>query len=54
MPGSFVWSVVQTDEHGRRVKLLRRAEDAVDSYEAALAAGTRTLNAQLHPVAVPA
>ena len=47
-PGSFVWMLVQTDGSGAPVKVARRAEAGADSYEAALASGTRALNAQLH------
>lgn len=47
-PGSFVWMLVQTDGGGAPVRVARRAESGADSYEAALASGTRALNAQLH------
>lgn len=53
LPGSFVWMLMETDADGRPVRVARRAEDACASYEAALAAGTRVLSAQLHH-AVPA
>ena len=47
-PGAFVWVLMETDAEGRPVRVARRSEDASASYEAALAAGTRALNAQLH------
>lgn len=46
-PGAFLWTVIETDSDGKPVKVLRSAEDASESYEAALAAGTRALNARL-------
>lgn len=48
-PGAFLWTLVETDADGRPTQVARRAEDAFESYEAALAAGTRALNTQLHP-----
>lgn len=47
-PGDFLWVLMQTDADGRPVRVTRRAEEASFSYEAALAAGTRALHAQLH------
>lgn len=47
-PGAFLWTLMETDAGGQPVKVARRAEDTFESYEAALAAGTRALNAQLH------
>lgn len=47
VPGSFVWALMETDAHGKAVKTARRSEDSFDSYEAALAVGTRALQAQL-------
>lgn len=51
IPGSFVWSLMETDDAGKPVKVVRRAGDAADSYESALAAGTHALDAQLHMAA---
>jgi len=48
-PGAFLWALMETDAGGKPVKVSRRAEDTFESYEAALAAGTRALDAQLHP-----
>jgi len=48
VPGSFVWKLVQTDGSGAPIKVVRQSEDGADTYEAALASGTRALNAQLH------
>ncbi len=47
-PGTYVWALMETDARGKTVKVARRADDACDSYETALAVGTRRLNAQLH------
>lgn len=47
-PGVFLWVLMQTDARGAPVRVARRAEEGCDSYEAALAAGTRALDAQLH------
>ncbi len=47
VPGAYVWALMETDAHGKTVKVVRRADDACDSYETALAVGTRRLNAQL-------
>ena len=46
-PGTYVWSLMETDDRGKTVKVARRADDACDSYEAALAVGTRRLHAAL-------
>lgn len=48
-PGTFVWTLMETDAGGQPVKVVRRAEEPAGTYEAALAAGTRALDAQLHP-----
>lgn len=55
-PGSFYWVLVQTRPDGSAAKELKSSEAAADCYEAALAAGTRTLDAvirrraeQAHP-----
>lgn len=50
-PGVFLWVLMHTDASGAPVHVARRAEDSCDSYEAALAAGTRALNAELHKAA---
>ena len=47
-PGDFLWVLMETDARGRPLRITRRAEAACGSYEAALAAGTRALNAQMH------
>lgn len=47
-PGDFLWVLMETDAQGRPVRIARRAEATCASYEAALAAGTRALNAHLH------
>lgn len=43
-PGSFFWALMESDERGKVLKReLESAEAEADSYEAALAAGTRAL-----------
>ena len=46
-PGAFVWTLLQTDDSGSPQKVMKAAEDGYDSYEAALAAGTRAMDAEL-------
>ncbi|GAA4329816.1 hypothetical protein GCM10023165_02910 [Variovorax defluvii] len=46
-PGAFVWTLLQTDDGGAPKKVMKAAEDNYDSYEAALAAGTRAMDAEL-------
>ena len=46
-PGSFVWTLLQTDDSGAPQKVLKAAEYEADTYEAALAAGTRAMDAEL-------
>ena len=54
VPGSFVWTLMETDAHGKALKTARRSDDTFESYEAALAVGTRALHAQLHAQEQPA
>jgi len=42
-PGSFFWALMESDDHGVPKRELKSAEAESDSYEAALAAGTRAL-----------
>jgi len=46
-PGSFLWTLLQTDNSGAPQKVLKAAEYGSDTYEAALAAGTRAMDAEL-------
>jgi len=46
-PGNFVWTLLQTDDTGAPQKVLKAAEYEADTYEAALAAGTRAMDAEL-------
>jgi hypothetical protein len=46
-PGAFTWTLLQTDESGSPQKVMKAAEDGYDTYEAALAAGTRAMDAEL-------
>jgi|GEM_PF-1768201 len=48
MPGSFFWALVESDEGATSEKEVQAAEAAADSYEAALAAGTRALQRRVH------
>ena len=52
-PGEFYWVLVQTSADGATRKQVKAAEDAASSYEGALAAGTRALDALLHPRGAP-
>jgi len=52
-PGSFVWTLLETDTEGAPQKVLKTAEYGADTYEAALAAGTRVMDAQLRRSAAP-
>lgn len=53
IPGSFVWTLAETDTHGKPTRVARRAQEPDDSYEAALAAGTHALHAQLRTQPAP-
>ncbi|SCK47087.1 hypothetical protein VAR608DRAFT_4639 [Variovorax sp. HW608] len=54
-PGSFIWTLLETDAGGAPRKVLRAAEFGADTYEAALAAGTRMMDAEIRKnVAAPA
>ncbi|WP_431275652.1 hypothetical protein ACQ858_04780 [Variovorax ureilyticus] len=46
-PGSFIWTLLETDAGGAPRKVLRAAEFGADTYEAALAAGTRMMDAEI-------
>jgi hypothetical protein len=46
-PGSFLWTLLETDACGAPRKVLRSAEYGADTYEAALAAGTRMMDAEI-------
>ncbi len=46
-PGSFIWTLLETDAEGTHPLVLRRAEDVSDSYEVALASGKRALDAAI-------
>ena len=45
--GSFLWTLLECDADGAAHKVLRAAEYASDSYEAALAAGTRIMDGEI-------
>ena len=47
LPGSFTWTLLQTDDSGTPQKVLKSAEYDSDSYEAALAAGTHAMDAEM-------
>ncbi len=46
-PGSFYWVLVQTGSDGTGGAELKSSEASAESYEAALASGTRALEAVL-------
>ncbi|MDB5827293.1 MAG: hypothetical protein JWQ73_1513 [Variovorax sp.] len=46
-PGSYVWTLLETDADGASPLVLRKAEDAAESYEVALASGQRALASAL-------
>lgn len=46
-PGSYVWTLLETDIEGASPVVLRKAEDAVETYEVALASEQRALAAAL-------
>ncbi len=48
-PGSYFWALVESDDRGEAPHEVQSAEAPADSYEAALAAGTRALQRHLHP-----
>ncbi len=41
--GSYFWALIESDANGDAVRDVETAEKDFDSYEAALAAGTRAL-----------
>jgi hypothetical protein len=47
VPGSFIWTLLETDAGGVPRKVVRAAEYGSDTYEAALAAGTRMMDAEI-------
>jgi hypothetical protein len=53
-PGSFTWTLLETDDSGKPQKVLKSAEYDSDSYEAALAAGTHAMDAELRRLAAAA
>jgi hypothetical protein len=46
-PGSFIWTLLECDAGGAPHKVLRAAEYGADTYEGALAAGTRMMDAEI-------
>lgn len=53
LPGTYAWTLHETDAQGRVLRIMRRSEDSFDSYESALAAGSHALRAQMHQAAQP-
>jgi hypothetical protein len=53
-PGSFIWTLLECDAGGSPRKVVRAAEYGADTYEAALAAGTRMMDAEIRRNAAPA
>ncbi len=46
-PGAFIWTLLECDAAGAPHKVLRAAEYGSDTYEAALAAGNRMMDAEI-------
>lgn len=46
-PGSYLWTLLECDAGGAPKKVVRAAEYAADTYEAALATGTRMMDAEI-------
>ena len=46
-PGSYVWTLLETDAEGEHPRVLRKAEDSADAYELALASGKRALDSAI-------
>ena len=46
-PGSYVWTLLETDDAGEHPRVLRSADDPVDSYELSLASGKRALESTI-------
>lgn len=47
VPGSFIWTLLECDAGGVPRKVMRAAEYGADTYEAALATGTRMMDAEI-------
>lgn len=47
LPGAFVWQLLETDDKGTHPRVLRKAYDAMESYELALSAGQRALQSEI-------
>jgi hypothetical protein len=52
-PGSFLWTLLECDAGGVPHKVVRAAEYGADTYEAALAAGTRMMDAEIRKNLAP-
>jgi hypothetical protein len=52
-PGSFLWTLLETDTSGAPRKVLKSAEYGAETYEAALAAGTRVMDAEIRQSLAP-
>lgn len=46
-PGSYLWTLLETNANGAPRKVIRSAESGADTYEAALAAGTHAMDAEI-------
>ncbi|RUR65637.1 hypothetical protein EJP67_01045 [Variovorax guangxiensis] len=47
LPGAFVWQLLETDDQGKRPRVLRKAFEPVESYELALSSGQRALQSEI-------
>jgi hypothetical protein len=52
-PGSFIWTLLETDTSGAPRRVVKSAEYGSDTYEAALAAGTRVMDAEIRKSLAP-
>ena len=52
-PGSFIWTLLECDASGAPHKVVRAAEYGADTYEAALAAGTRIMDGEIRKNLAP-
>lgn len=53
-PGSFIWTLLECDAGGAPRRVVRAAEYGADTYEAALATGTRMMDAEIRKNMAPA
>ena len=47
LPGAFVWQLLETDDQGKRPRVLRKAFEPAESDELALSSGQRALQSEI-------